>query len=207
MLTDYSGIDSVYVQSFTREFEGLYTCNLTDMCGNNIAADIQLKMNSDVIDLEIKTQWADVLVVDNSLNRFSDFIWFNGNDTVNTGSQYISVDPGVSASYLVTALDTVSNCTLYSDSLSLGVKKSASQLISAFPNPVKRSNTVTVDLGGDRVSGRISFLDLNGKMIYSERFKDRYQYILKETSLPEGVYLLEVDTGEKVTVTKMIITK
>src|SRR5690606_9091055 len=136
--------------------------------------------------------------VDNSSNRFSEYVWFNENDTVNIGSQFITSPPGVSASYMVKVRDALSNCYLYSDTLKVGMFKSSQHTLSVYPNPLKKSRMLTVDMGGRQLSGTITLFNLNGISIYSDRFVNAGQYSLNGASIPEGVYVLEVETGESV---------
>ncbi len=84
--------------------------------------------------------------------------------------------------------------------------KQSDLLVDAWPNPA--NETLMVDLFGIHAGGRISMVDLSGRVIYHEAF-DAVQ-TRREIDLDlfaEGIYTLLVESGELHHVQKIVIVK
>ncbi|MCR9229061.1 MAG: hypothetical protein NXH90_16700 [Flavobacteriaceae bacterium] len=138
----------------------------------------------------IRRQWDDVLVFDNSSERFVAWQWYkNGSPVPGATKQYYAEEGGVDGTYYVEATDRDGNrltsCPL--DISGQGYGRS----ISIVPNPVKRVTDFTLQVDFDQAwleGASISIYDLTGREISSTDTVTP-QTMLKAPQQP-GIYVV-----------------
>lgn len=91
----------------------------------------------------------------------------------------------------------------YSHSTSVGINEAPAPVFNLYPNPAKSAVTLQFTSASDR--GRIiTITDITGKMVHRATCYDRFASLLL-TSLPGGMYLVNVTEGEKSFSHKLII--
>ncbi len=83
-------------------------------------------------------------------------------------------------------------------------------IFAIYPNPVKLSESLKIDIRQPVNDGNLLIYNLKGQLLFSERilnFNEEKQLPLKNFSLPEGNYKVVLKTGEKQFYRNLIVTK
>lgn len=190
------------INKFTNEYSGVYTMSVEDMCGNTITKDVtlSLKKSNPIV---LKDKWDDVLFIDNANQYFSDFEWFVSESSV-SDKQYLDLSD-ITGEVFVTATDSESGCTIYSDTITIsggGLKS-----MKVHPNPVQQNQTIIISLPKEQTKAQISLYDITGALVASDAYENTHIIDYENTNVKPGIYILEVRAAGLVEQRKIIIQK
>jgi len=110
----------------------------------------------------------DVILCDNSSNRFTGYQWFKDGVAIEGATDQFYADPkGLVGSYSV-ELITIDGQKL--NSCEKSFNSPVSKSVKAYPNPVKTNNDITVQMSGfdnsELKNAKLTLFDTNGNLIY-----------------------------------------
>jgi flagellar hook assembly protein FlgD len=91
------------------------------------------------------------------------------------------------------------------DSISAGGKINVPEKIKIYPNPVQKSNKITVEIPASREELTLSLYNAVGKVIYT--VKSREKRIEIDAPATNGIYLLRFVEKQKVIAVEKIVVK
>ena len=125
------------------------------------------------------------------------------NNTILINETNQSYSPTVSGNYAV--ILTENNCIDTSLCFSISnvgiVESNFPTQLSVYPNPF--TDKVSLDLGARYKSVRVTVIDIRGKIILSKSYNDS-QFLNLKIEEPSGVYLLNIESGDKKAVIRLI---
>ncbi len=74
-----------------------------------------------------------------------------------------------------------------------------------YPNPASRSQMLRID-AGDMSIEQVRIYDLSGKMVHSQRSGFGSSLELSLAHLPQGTYLVQLESAQSITVQKLVLT-
>lgn len=192
---------SFEIQTLNTDSVGVYTCNVSDMCGLTTSAQTTVALKQGVLTPVIHKKWDAIYLVDNSSLRFNDYKWYVDNRLLNSGNQYIKVT-NANADLYVVAFDATSGCWSTSDTT---ITSAGSSKVSVYPNPVVRSQSLKISLGQESANVKVKLFDINGRLVSMTSYDNIDEVTYDDTNLDTGVYTLEISTDEAVTQVKLVI--
>jgi len=193
---------TLFIEEMKDKYLGTYTFKVDDMCGNTISEEVSISMKSTNA-IVLRDKWDDVLFVDNADGHFSDFNWYVNGDQVET-RQYFDMANN-SGDVYVTAVDAQSGCTAYSDTIA--ISGGGLKAMTVNPNPVQRSQQITIKLPEKQSLAKVSLYDLTGALIVQDEYENTRIINYTNTNVKPGVYLIEVVAEGLVEQRKIIIQK
>jgi predicted outer membrane repeat protein len=199
-----TGVPEFAVKQLTTDSIGVYVCNVSDMCGNTIPAQSELKFVAGIALPQIVKKWNDIYLVDNSSKRFSNYQWYVDDRAEGGKSQYMTVNSITTAgkTIYVTALDSTTGCVSSSEKLTATLTKRS---VSVSPNPVLKSGSVEISLPETTSSTSVKLFDSQGRLLVEETFSDTGRYTFNQTNFVPGVYIMEIATAGEKTIVKLVI--
>ena len=182
---------------YSWNYEGIYSDTIKNWLGCDSIILIQLYL----------TKYKDTIFISNNqlCTHYADsFQWLycDSNFKAVAGATSQCFTPKANGNYAVRVVYDV--CTDTSDCLAynlIGISEAENNNgLRLWPNP--STGSLIVELR-QPASGSISISDLSGKMLQSVHFSDQRQLSL-DLDLPQGIYLLKVDTGMGVKVLKLM---
>ncbi|MFW6267833.1 MAG: T9SS type A sorting domain-containing protein, partial [Marinilabiliaceae bacterium] len=185
--------DTLNIESVRSGDLGSYKLVADDWCENTISSTVELQFKETEELVIPEPKWNSVYFVDNSTGNFSDFTWYADGEVVSE-KQYLKVDPENKDAFVVTALDSTSQCVVYSDT----IRHSGDGLKSASinPNPVKSGDPVYVRLPGVSEESRILLYDMKGGLLVDKVFGEGGHLKLEQTRFKSGVYLIRIEYAD-----------
>ncbi|WP_052181005.1 DUF4465 domain-containing protein [Alistipes sp. ZOR0009] len=166
---------------------------------NSIPFEFTINVSADAI----VTKFGNVVLVDNSSNRYNGYQWFKDGSAITGATQQYYKDPnGLNGTYHV-RLTTTTGHIVNTCSKSLAIKKTESSSISVYPNPVQTGVPFTVMLKGIDISllhgAVLDITNAQGITVCSLHKVEENNKILLSGS--NGIYLGRVvlSNGEKLT--------
>jgi hypothetical protein len=195
---------SRYENTISDKTVGYYRVEVTGACGTLISNKVYVGMNT----LTMLMKWNDVLYIENAGNRYAGFQWYrNGQAITQYGtSVYYTDQSGLSGVYFVRAYYAGGT---YDESCPMTFTASSlrSAAIAVYPNPVSRSEQLTVKIDEPDVStegATIRIYNLTGQKLYSARVT--HVETLIPVNLTKGTYLMYITVPDgKETVRKIIV--
>ncbi|WP_016775567.1 choice-of-anchor Q domain-containing protein [Anaerophaga thermohalophila] len=198
-----TNVDSVSIESVVTENTGVYTLKATDWCGSSDETTINLQFK-EMTDLVIpEPKWESVYFVDNISGNFSNFKWYADGEQVSE-KQYLNLASQDGSEFVVTALDEVSQCVVYSDTINYSGSGLKSAIVT--PNPVQSGNAVTIRLPEISEKSRIRLYDMKGRLLVDQAWGESDLLKLEKTQFKPGVYLLRIEyVDERLEERKLLI--
>ncbi len=191
------GNDTVYIPVPAAMKEGVYNAQI--IFRNEIGLESKAYAFSYTINLSkdyLVAKFNDVIVCDNSSNRFVSYQWYKDGSVVSGATGQFYNDPnGVVGNYYLQVV-TKEGESLRTCSQELDRTAFRSATVSVYPNPVRTSETFTVeitDLTTEELAGAIlNIYAVQGALVYS---LDEVELINK-IQLPAGEYVGAVNTAD-----------
>ncbi len=154
----------------------------------------------------VHLKFGNTLIVDNSEKLFKAYQWnADGEPIFGATKQYYHKNPLATASYTVT-LTLTDGSTATSCPISIEEQTQKSLTITAYPNPVKSGETLTIEISGataeDLRHGTIEAYNISGERI--AEYSPATEIPSTQLSLPSGVYAIKVTVGDETAETKII---
>jgi len=89
-------------------------------------------------------------------------------------------------------------------SINLGIKDLNENTILLYPNPVNGNSTISIELEGNLNSGTIELVNSNGQVLITKEILHSKES-LKLNSIPSGLYIVKINSNNKVSTTKLLI--
>lgn len=188
--------DTVYITVPSGASEGVFEANITFR--NELGLESSTYTVAFTINLAkeyIAKKWDDVLVADNSTNRFVGYQWYKNGEPIEGATEQFYNDPeGISGSYFL-AVTTVDGEALHTCSQFYEKVITRSASLSVYPNPVASNSTITVrfeDISPAELVGAVmSVYTTRGVLIY----KTDVVEVNNTLHLTEGLYVGTVNTA------------
>ncbi|MGB0884696.1 MAG: T9SS type A sorting domain-containing protein, partial [Flavobacteriales bacterium] len=118
-----------------------------------------------------------------------------------SGATSPSFSPTNNSSYALEI--TFNGCSVTSNAIltNIGLEDLEDGIICT-PNPFK--NNINLSFGESPESGTIRFYDLNAKLVYEQDFEHQNEVLVTTSSLPKGIYIIEIKTAEALYQKKMV---
>jgi len=192
---------SFTIESLGTDSVGVYTCNVSDMCGLSTSAQATVSLKEGVLTPVIHKKWNDIYLVDNSSTRFTDYKWYADKNKLDSEEQYVKVMQSNVKLYVV-AYDETSGCWSTSDTT---ITSAGSSKVSVYPNPVVRSQSLKISLGQESANVKVKLFDINGRLVSMNAYANIDEVTYDDTNLDTGVYTMEISTDEAITQVKLVI--
>jgi len=75
---------------------------------------------------------------------------------------------------------------------------------SIYPNPASNTFTISIDGQSSIVNGRLSILDVTGRVVQEQTIKNQESEIIN-CQLSAGIYFVKVEAGERVYTEKLVV--
>jgi len=142
------------------------------------------------------TKFDQIIFVDNSSNRFAAYQWYKNGVIINGATKQSYNDPaGLVGAYSVQVTD-IKGHKIFSCTKELNLTKAVK--VIAYPNPVKASQTCTVQVSGlsgkDLDNAELSVYTSQGACIYQSSKVENLNYLKLPTV--DGVYLGQLKTTD-----------
>ena len=85
--------------------------------------------------------------------------------------------------------------------ITLGIENQTTNLYQLYPNPMKNQLHIDFKTKGDY---QVTVIDVNGKQLIQQRFRQVHQADIKTASLPKGSYIIQIKTANAVVNQHMI---
>lgn len=139
---------------------------------------------------------SDRLIILGGTPPFS-YIWKQGEQSVSTG-QYFEVQSGTMTRYSVIITDA-NGCTS-TNPVSVGITDYDIDPVRIYPVPAR--TFITIDPGSNAGKTKITLFKLTGDILWEGEINDKY---ILSLNYPSGIYYLEIKSGIKTTVKKLLI--
>lgn len=130
--------------------------------------------------------------------------------SISTGANGVATYGSITISMATTdgsTLATSNNCTIDDISISsvpLSVEESAVNTVSIYPNPCT-FNSLNIDLSKLQGQVQIQILDMQGKVVMTEKVVGGAYQAIDVSDLSEGVYVMYFNADSEVLTTKLVI--
>jgi len=191
-----------YEGSLNTENSGIYHVEVYGECGWSESDPATVSSC-----FEVLMKWDDVLYVQNLDGKYIKYQWYKDGEAITThgNSIYYTDTNGLLGTYHVRAYYDNEK---YTESCSITFsEKTRSSVLSVYPNPILRSEQLTVEsneIGESYIGALIEVFDFGGRKIYST------QAISPKTTIPmntpAGVYVVNITAlNGKRTVQKIVV--
>ncbi|MCW3789596.1 T9SS type A sorting domain-containing protein [Plebeiibacterium sediminum] len=185
---DSSKVDLAEV---TKINEGIYICEVTDLCGNIITDSIYVSIYNDIVYPNIEHKWGGVYFISNEQKEHSNYRWFLQNEEILTDIPVTHIPKGYKGSLYVSVRDSRNGCILNSDTIMVEENKRNEPFI-AYPNPINTNETLELVFNSDFNDGKIIIYSLNGGKVEELKFNKSNIFNHRFTNYEPGIYLIKV---------------
>jgi M6 family metalloprotease-like protein len=129
-------------------------------------------------------------------------VWLND---VTTGSYRDDPAPSGNHIYCVSAVygDQESERACVNTPVRTGIADLYSDEISAYPNPIKRGEVLTLNLGNDFAHAKVSFYSVSGELLQETTVSG--PVYRQKVDLPPGIYILQISENKRIINRKIVV--
>lgn len=199
-----SDSSTYHILGFNHYKEGIYRCQITDLCGNTIKESITVSLNEDISYPAIQKKWGDVYFINDDKDYYSNHRWYFDYNEIAQDSPNVLIPSTGMGKLFVTVKDLKSGCVLNSDTLNVQSEKNNIAYF-AYPNPLKNNDILNVVIQTQYNRGVFKIYSMKGQEL--ER-KDLYQSNIlsnKITDFNPGIYLVNIILDNKSSAFKIVI--